>query len=113
MVKGKKGKKSKASVLAHQEPQSFAAAQVAAKPSRRFYWWDYLAVGVFIVVFCELQKYVALWIVGAEEPTVTTVSVESSSLDFFFGSIWKGFLVVLILVWLYDYFYHDVEEDTA
>lgn len=89
------------------------AAESVARPERRFYWWDYVLVGIFVVLFCQLQYYIAVWMIGGEEGQILQTSIEENSLNFFFGTIWKGFLVVLVLVWLYDYFYHDAEEDTA
>lgn len=112
MARGKKGRRLRTNVS--NEPQASREAVSAVRaPEQRFQWWDYAIVGVFVVLFCQLQYHVAVWMVGAEQSGFTQSSIEETSLGFFFGTIWKGFLVVLLLVWLYDYFYNDAEEDTA
>lgn len=114
MARGKKGKKQKAddgSIL-----ESPGTTLSFNKPDnvveRRFQWWDYIVIGLFFVVFCEIQKYFAAWLIGAQDD-VTRSNVEYDALNFLYGTMWKSFLIVLVLVWLYDYFYRETEQDTA
>ena len=114
MARGKKGRKVKPeSVAAEKTAHSVTTAESTENhKTRRFYWWDYVCVGLFFVAFCELQKHFGVWMIGADD-TITKSNVEVSALNFLYGTMWKGFLVVLLLVWIYDYFYHDAEEDTT
>jgi len=57
-----------------------------------------------------LQEYVALlWFtVDPKDP-----SLEELSLNFFFGTMWKGFILVALLALLHDFFYQDSEEEDS
>ncbi len=114
MARGKKGKKSKAIDVASQEAVETESSfkRKEQQSSRRFRWWDYVVIGLFFVIFCEVQQYFAAWFIGAED-NVTRGNVEMEALNFLYGTMWKSFLVVLVLVWAYDYFYHDSEQDTT
>jgi hypothetical protein len=62
---------------------------------------------LFFIAFCYLQQFVTIKMLGGEQ-------FEKESLSFFFGTMWKGFLVVAFIAWLIDYFSRDIEEeDTA
>lgn len=75
---------------------------------RRFYWYDYLAVSLIFVAFAYLQKFVTMQYLGSYD--FESLAFESMAVDFFFDTLWKGFLVVALLVWLHDFFYRDVED---
>ncbi len=119
MVRGKKSRKTGFPV----QEQTDTVVSDTQKPSsetlhrdsfffgKRFTFLDYLVVCLFFVAFCYLQKFVALkWFgVDSADPTL-----EGLSLTFFFGTMWKGFVIVALLAWLHDFFYQDTEEeDTA
>lgn len=114
MARGKKAKKQKAVDVAQNEsPDSIVSSKKSeTKSSRRFYWYDYIVVGLFFVVFCVIQQWFAAWFIGAEDG-ITRGNVEVEAINFIYGTMWKCFLIVLLLVWLYDYFYHETEQDTA
>ncbi len=105
MVRGKKGRKSVANVQEIQEPRDTNNIKSNSNSRRRFAFWEYLLVCIFFVVFCYIQKFVAVKLLHGTE-------LERMSLDFFFDTLWKGFVIVAFLVWLHDYFYRDVEEET-
>ena len=111
MVRGKKGRKTAAHAPALTEPRSADTLieETASGSRKRFTILDYLLVCVFFIVFCYLQKYVAMYFLGVQQN-----SLEGNALDFFFDTLWKGFIIVAILVGLHDFLYKDVEEeDTA
>jgi hypothetical protein len=62
------------------------------------------------VVFCYIQKYVAIYLLQAGV-IQTLQDIEKEALDFFFDTMWKGFIVVAILVALHDFFYRGEEEE--
>jgi len=114
MARGKKGKKQKADDVAlHGTAEAvFSAKRQEKQVERRFRWWDYIVIGIFFVAFCEFQIFVASRLIGAQDD-VTKSNVEYDALSFLYGTMWKCFLIVLVLVWLYDYFYRETEQDTA
>lgn len=77
------------------------------KVSKRFYFYDYIAVAVFFCVFMLIQKQVTWWFMNPDP----NMMVEKSALDFFFNTMMVGFVFVVVLVWLHDFFYRDVESD--
>lgn len=79
-------------------------------PGKRFTLLDYIGVCVFFIAFCYLQKLVAQKWLGVNS---ADLSLEGLSLTFFFDTMWKGFIIVALLAWLHDFFYHDTEEDSA
>jgi len=105
MARGKKGSKLATDVLIPEEARPKPVRETAM-PKSRYTILDYIVVCVFFIGFCYLQKYVALWMMDKD-------TIEKWSLDFFFDTLWKGFVIVAILVGLHDFFYRDVEEDTA
>lgn len=118
MVRGKKSRKIGYPVQAQTDTQP-SDAVVAASESpkgyslsfdRRFTLLDYVVVCAFFVAFCFLQQFVALKWFGVDSGTV---SLEGLSLTFFFGTMWKGFLVVALLAWLHDFFYTETEEEDS
>lgn len=114
MARGKKAKKQKAVDVAQNEtPDSIVSGKKKeTQKTRRFYWYDYIAVGIFFILFCMLQQWFAAWFIVAED-TLTRSNIEVDAINFIYGTMWKCFIIVLILVWLYDYFYHESEDDTA
>jgi hypothetical protein len=78
---------------------------------RRFRFLDYLVVCGFFIAFCLLQQFIAVKMLGGSAFAAGTF--EWDSLSFFFGTMWKGFLVVALLVWLIDFFSGDIEEDDS
>ncbi|MBN2327717.1 MAG: hypothetical protein JXR73_11240 [Candidatus Omnitrophica bacterium] len=121
MVRGKKSRKSGLPVNTQTETQIADAAidEFEAKPrsstfaGKRFSLLDYAVVCLFFIAFCFVQKFVALTWFGVKSAG-ESIALEELSLTFFFGTMWKGFIIVAILAWLYDLFYHDREEaDTA
>lgn len=118
MVRGKKSRKIGFPVLAQTEMQStdtpdrVSESPYSDSPSfnRRFSLLDYVIVCAFFVAFCFLQKFVALKWFGVESADLT---LEGISLTFFFGTMWKGFLVVAFLAWLHDFFYQETEEEDS
>ncbi len=104
MVRGKKGRKS----VANNQETQVSRDSNTQKPKngsiQRFSFWEYLLVCIFFIAFCYLQKFIAFKMLRGTE-------VESMSLNFFFDTLWKGFVIVALLVWLHDYFYRDVEEE--
>lgn len=114
-----RGKKSKSTVGTKQQPSKpdkqtqddlpKGKTQPVETKKNRYAFYDYLFVAVFFVVFMYVQKYIALWILGSGDS-----QVEKLSLDFFFDTMWKGFVVVVLLVWLHDFFFpHGEAEDTT
>ena len=119
MVRGKKSRKSELPTQTQSESPSTGANKTASGSSQNdsigfkhnFSSLDYVIVCVFFIVFCYLQKFVALTWFGVES---TEPSIESISLTFFFDTMWKGFIIVALLAWLHDFFYKEPEEeDTA
>lgn len=109
MARGKKSRKSDTIVSSSVETNSGNVVEKTGDATaRRFHWYDYIVVAVFFVVFMYIQKYFTLWFIGGDELTL-----EKHALDFFFDTLWKGFLIVAALVWLHDYFYRDPEDDKA
>ena len=106
MARGKKGRKSAATAPASAEPRRAESRETPPRGERRFTLLDYVVVCVFFIAFCYLQKFVALKVLHGSE-------VEKLSLNFFFDTMWKGFVIVAFLVWLHDYFYRDVEEENT
>lgn len=78
---------------------------------RRFYFYDYIVVSLFFVAFAYLQKFVTMKFLGSSG--LEDLKFEKIAVDFFFDTLWKGFLVVALLVFLHDFFYRDVEDDNA
>jgi len=112
MAREKKGRKSVAGGPSSPEPHPNPSAEPSTGPKNRFSAWDYVLVCIFFIAFCYIQKFVALKMLGVGE--TEGVSVERLSLNFFFDTLWKGFVIVTFLVWLHDFFYPDIEEeDTA
>lgn len=114
MARGKKGKKQRADdgILLDSHVAALSAGKSEKLVERRFQLWDYIVIGLFFVFFCEAQKYFAAWLIGAQDD-VTRSNVEYDALSFLYGTMWKCFLIVLVLVWLYDYFYHETGQDTT
>lgn len=111
MARGKKSRKPELHAQALTELQPPDVKELTSETPTRFTFLDYLAVCVFFIAFCYLQKYVALYWLGA---LTEEKSLEKLSLSFFFDTLWKGFILVALLAWLHDYFYRDVtEEDTT
>lgn len=113
MARGKKGRKTAAHAQALTEPRSTDTPieESASGSRKRFTILDYLVVCIFFIAFCYLQKYVALYLLDVLD---SKSSLERAALDFFFDTLWKGFIIIAILVGLHDFFYKDVEEeDTA
>lgn len=106
MARGKKGRKTAATAQINKEAQSIKPEKKPEKRTNRFYIWDYIVVCVFFILFCYLQKYVALKLLGEEQ-------IVKWSLNFFFDTLWKGFVIVAVLVGLHDFLYQDTENDTA
>ncbi len=104
MARGKKGRKTAPNVPANQETQPKKQKKELVQSKNRFSILDYVIVCVFFIAFCYLQKFLALKLLD-------DASVERWSLDFFFDTLWKGFIVVAILVAIHDYFFQDTEED--
>lgn len=102
MVRGKKSRKSELSTVSAEGTKSLQ------RPVWRFSFIDYAVVSVFFIIFCYLQKYVALYWFGVlNRPN----SFESTALDFFFDTMWIGFVIVAFLTWLHDFIYRDAEEE--
>ncbi|MBD3266932.1 hypothetical protein GF373_09705 [bacterium] len=108
MARGKKGRKPVAKTQAKEEPRKKNISKEQPKIRQRFTFLDYIIVSVFFVAFCFLQKFIALQMLG--ETSLVDQDFEQTSLDFFFGTMWKGFLIVAFLAWLIDFFSKDVEE---
>ncbi len=110
MARGKKGRKTAANAQTLTEPRSVdtAAELMVSRSRKRFSILDYLLVCIFFIVFCYLQKYVAMYFLGVQQN-----SLEGNALNFFFDTLWKGFIIVTILVGLHDFFYQDVEEEDS
>ncbi len=121
MARGKKGRKSASVIQPTPKPQNTKKVETPSTPRRKFAFWEYLVVCLFFIVFCYVQKYFALIMLvgwdntltiikqGAEDVHIGIGHIEKLSLDFFFDTLWKGFIIVSILVWLHDLFYRDVE----
>ncbi len=119
MARGKQSRKSDLPTQTQSDSLS-TGAQIRASElqsngsksfKHNFSFLDYAIVCVFFIAFCYLQKFVALTWFGVEsvEP-----SIEGISLQFFFDTMWKGFVIVALLAWLHDFFYKEPEEeDTA
>lgn len=118
MVRGKKSRKIGFPVQAQTDTQSpdtrdwvsELPTRDSASFNRRFSIIDYVVVCAFFVAFCFLQRFVALKWFGVENAELT---LEGISLTFFFGTMWKGFLVVALLAWLHDFFYQETEEEDS
>ncbi|MEW6236151.1 MAG: hypothetical protein AB1656_12255 [Candidatus Omnitrophota bacterium] len=106
MARGKKGRKLATNVQIPEETLATKTVGETAMRKSRYTILDYIIVCVFFIGFCYLQKYVALHMMDND-------TIEKWSLDFFFDTLWKGFVIVAILVGLHDFLYRDVEEDTA
>ena len=104
MVRGKKGRKSEFRSQAVEESVVQAVSREEPKKQQRYSIVDYILVTVFFTAFCFLQQSVAGYMLGRG-------GLEDNSLEFFFGTLWKGFIVVAILAWIIDYFSNDIEED--
>ncbi|MGC9328646.1 MAG: hypothetical protein ACP5I1_13500, partial [Candidatus Hinthialibacter sp.] len=117
MVRGKKSRKSGLPVNTQTETQNADASnekfeaqtRSSAFAGKRFSFLDYVVVCLFFIFFCFLQKFVALTWFGVKSAGEST-ALEELSLTFFFGTMWKGFIIVALLAWLYDFFHHDTEE---
>ncbi|MFB3787537.1 MAG: hypothetical protein ACE15F_14335 [bacterium] len=111
MARGKKSRKPELHAQALTELQPSDVKEHPSEARTRFTIYEYIAVCLFFIAFCYVQKYVALYWLGA---LAEEKSLEKLSLSFFFDTLWKGFVLVALLAWLHDYFYRDVaEEDTA
>lgn len=110
MARGKKGRKSGVGAIESIEQLSQPIGERISHPKSRFAGWEYVLVCIFFIGFCYLQKFVAIKLLNGS-------AVEKLALDFFFDTLWKGFVIVAFLVWLHDFFYPAVEdveeEDTA
>ncbi|MDP8243515.1 MAG: hypothetical protein P9L94_05485 [Candidatus Hinthialibacter antarcticus] len=110
MARGKKSRKTTETP----PPASVARPQEVEKKGvvhRRFYFYDYIVVSIFFVAFAYLQKFVTMKFLG--NSGLDDLKFEKIAVDFFFDTLWKGFLVVALLVFLHDFFYRDVEDDNA
>ncbi|MGI6455485.1 MAG: hypothetical protein ACOX5R_07635 [bacterium] len=72
-------------------------------------FFKYIAVLIFFILFCYIQKFVAIQMLGGS----ALDNFEKQSLDFFFDTLWKGFAIVLFLVALHDLLYRGVEEEES
>ncbi|RJP26307.1 MAG: hypothetical protein C4527_15630 [Candidatus Omnitrophota bacterium] len=104
MVRGKKGRKSVTNVQDMQDSRAADSPEKNTGRRQRFAFWEYVLVCIFFILFCYLQKYVAFKILRGAE-------LEELALNFFFDTLWKGFVIVALLVWLHDFFYKDVEDN--
>jgi len=113
MARGKKGKKSVRNTQS-QAPDTkkveSASSETVVTSKGRFSLLDYFIICVLFVAFCYVQKYVALWFL--ESGVVSTIEeLEENALDFFFDTMWQGFLIVAVLVGIHDFFYRGEEEE--
>ncbi len=110
MARGKKSRKTTAAPQPAPEPRPQEKTKKGVI-NRRFYFYDYIVVSVFFVAFAYLQKYVTMWFLG--NSGLDDLQYEQTAVNFFFDTLWKGFLVVALLVFLHDFFYRDTEDDNA
>lgn len=107
MARGKKGRASVVTTQAPVETQRTESVRKEPRVRGRFSILDYVFVCIFFIAFCYLQKYVAIKFLAGPE------MLEKMSLDFFFDTLWKGFIIIVILVGLHDFFYQSVEEEES
>lgn len=107
MTRGKKGRLSVTdSQAAKETPLKEESTPKAPRSRGRFSILDYVFVTVFFIIFMYIQKYVALKMLGSG-------GIEQLSLNFFFDTLWKGFLIIIVLVGLHDFFYKGIEEEDS
>ncbi|MBI1388389.1 MAG: hypothetical protein GC154_08075 [bacterium] len=111
MVRGKKSRKLTSPEPSAQPPTpSPRKAEKRSVTRSRFYFYDYLVISIVFVVFCYIQKWVIMkYFIGASG--FETYDFEKYAVNFFFDTLWKGFVIVTFLVWLHDVFYRDTQED--
>ncbi len=114
MSRGKKGKKSVRSAPLPAEPQKTERKKKRTEDAQRnrFSFLDYLFISAFFVVFCYIQKFVASWLLKTEV-SGDLRSLDENALNFFFDTMWIGFLIVAILVAIHDFFYQSEEEEES
>jgi len=115
MARGKKGKKSVRSAPMPVEPQQKTERKKKRSdeaPRGRFSFLDYLFICAFFVAFCFIQKYFAIWLLETEVSS-SVQQLDESALNFFFNTMWQGFLIVAILVAIHDFFYRSEEEEES
>ncbi|MBZ0256582.1 hypothetical protein K8I31_11000 [bacterium] len=110
MARGKKSRKT-TDVPLTPAPEPRPKEKATGVMNRRFYFYDYIVVSIFFIIFSYVQKFVTMKFLGSGGQD--NLEFEKIAVDFFFDTLWKGFLVVAFLVWLHDFFYRDVEDDNA